>query len=754
MSWRNVKLVFLRELRDQLRDRRTLFTVLVLPMLLYPFIGMTFLQVSQFMREHPTRVWMVGYDETRLSVDPPLLIDGEINPALADERMRSLIELRVQNDVPEVLSGFLEELEAQNAAEAEDDRPSELLQILAAENVELLVVFPPDETAEDSADETASSDSSDANDQTFEEPRTPRVFMTGNLARDASRVARQRMSTVLDQWRSQIITQTLARNRVPEAATRPFVLEERDLSQVSTRQAMLWSKILPFIMLLWALTGAFYPAIDSCAGEKERGTLETMLCGPAARSEIVAGKLATIVTFSSLTSLLNLLSMMFSGFLLIRAMPSDGMLSIGPPPLLALFWLMLALVPAAMLFGSLALAIAVFARSTKEGQYYLMPLLLISLPLLMIALLPATELEFGTAIIPLTGLMLLLRELIEGDYQAAFTFAAPVLMITLAAVYFATRWAVAQFNNESVIFRESEQVGIGLWLKQLVRDRQDIPSVGEALLCGVLILMIRFFGSLMLPMPTSWADFATTTSITLLAFIATPAMLMALMLTRRPGRSLLLRYTGLTPLIIAPLLAVALHPLLKWISMLVMQVYQPSQEFGELNRLMSELFEQAGGLLPILLIVAATPAICEELAFRGFILTGLSQLKNKYAAIAISAILFGVAHGILQQSIMATITGFVIGYVAYQSRSLFPAILYHFVHNGLFVLVGHWSAHPDEAPGVVSQLVTVSKTGEAVDFSYGAPVIIVSGIVSAGLLVALHFLNPTHRLVEPTSDKD
>ncbi|MCA9161625.1 MAG: ABC transporter permease, partial [Planctomycetales bacterium] len=498
MSWTNIKLVFLRELRDQLRDRRTLFTVLVLPILLYPFIGMTFLQVSQFMREHPTRIWIVGYDSAQLDVDPPLLVDGQINGDLIDPADAELLELRIDPDIPEELQPYVDRMARGEPDEATDEAEHQkLLAILAEQRIDLLIAFPAQQADESARPSDTSPDAGDASildstsNESADEPdietnlpppldleiKTPRVVMAGNLARDSSRVARQRVAGVLDQWRSLIIGRTLARNRVPEEATRPFVVEERDLSQVSTRQAMLWSKILPFVMLLWALTGAFYPAIDSCAGEKERGTLETMLCGPAARSEIVAGKLLTIIAFSGLTSLLNLLSMMLSGYLLIRAMPSDGLLAVGPPPLLALFWLVLALVPAAALFGSLALAIAVFARSTKEGQYYLMPLLLVSLPLLMIALLPATELELGTAVIPLTGLMLLLRELIEGDYAAALTFAGPVLLVTFAAVYFATRWAVAQFNNESVIFRESEQVDLGLWLRHLVRDRHDLPSV-------------------------------------------------------------------------------------------------------------------------------------------------------------------------------------------------------------------------------------------------------------------------------------
>ena len=74
MNWTNVKLIFLREVRDQLRDRRTLFTIAVLPLLLYPLLGMTFLQVSQFTHEQPAQVLVVGASQLP---DAPPLIDGQ-----------------------------------------------------------------------------------------------------------------------------------------------------------------------------------------------------------------------------------------------------------------------------------------------------------------------------------------------------------------------------------------------------------------------------------------------------------------------------------------------------------------------------------------------------------------------------------------------------------------------------------------------------------------------------------------------------
>ena len=171
------------------------------------------------------------------------------------------------------------------------------------------------------------------------------------------------------------------------------------------RGAALWSKILPVMLLIWAMTGAFYPAVDLCAGEKERGTLETLLSSPAERSEIVLGKLLTIMVFSMATAVLNLVSMGVAGWLILGRMPEFG-----PPPPLAPLWLAMALVPISALYSALCLALAALARSTREGQYYLVPLLLVTMPLAVLPMAPGVELTLGNSLIPVTGVVLLLRK--------------------------------------------------------------------------------------------------------------------------------------------------------------------------------------------------------------------------------------------------------------------------------------------------------------------------------------------------------
>ena len=208
----------------------------------------------------------------------------------------------------------------------------------------------------------------------------------------------------------------------------------------------------------------------------------------------------------------------------------------GPPPLLAIVWLLIG--PGAGVgacSADLCLALAALARSSKEGQYYLMPLVLVTMPLTILPMSPGVELNLGNSLIPVTGIVLLLRTLLEGNYALAALYAPPVVAITLTCCLLAVRWAADQFNSESVLFRESERLDMGRWLRNLLRDRDDTPSVAEALACGVLILMIHFFMSLSLPPMHGFRDFVLLALVVQLVVILTPSLLMTTMLTRRPA---------------------------------------------------------------------------------------------------------------------------------------------------------------------------------------------------------------------------
>lgn len=737
MRWDNIKLIFWREVRDQLRDRRTLFTVAVLPLLLYPLLGMSFLQMAQFLREHPTKIRVVG--TSALPDDPPLLDGDHFAEAVCPDSERRLMELMLVPETDDTID--VGRLTRRARFDIHAGRYDALVWVPAKFGEQLTQV----------RDQLRKSSSGPPQDSQTSEPtiEVPQPLIFSNTANDRSRIAARRAETVLVRWRDAMVRANLEANHIPIAATQPFEPVDTDVAEEVSKRAAVWSKVLPFIVLIWALTGAFYPAIDLCAGEKERGTLETLLCSPALRNEIVWGKLLTIMAFSICTSLLNLACITTAGSFFVRKLEqTQGMaeiLRVGTPPVLALGWLVLALAPLAALFSALSLAIASFARSSREGQYYLMPLLLVCLPLMMLPMLPTAELDLGTSFVPITGVMLLMRALIEGQYGEALIFFPPVALVTTACCWLAVRWAVDQFNNESVLFRESERWDLRLVARNMFRNRGRTPTLQQALLCGVLLLMARFFASFIFSgVADRWTQFASTTLITQVGMIAIPAVALTLLLTRSMTDTLLLKPTTFSAAAGSVLLAVALHPVGIALAGVIRQVYPIGPELQrELGRL-GEMISEAPNVWSILALLAVIPACCEELAFRGFILSGLRHSGRPWLAIVVSSFLFGAVHSVLQQSIATFILGLAIGFVAVRTGSLINAILFHVTYNSLALLLGlEVRQHMDTSPALAKILVETPFGLE-----YRSLVVLTSGLVATLLLLWFH------RLPAPKSDEE
>lgn len=731
MNWVNARLILGREIRDQLRDRRTLFVIAILPMLLYPLLGMSFFQVSQFLQDRPTRVLVVGAEN--LTGLPPLLEKDHFAAELFPEPEKA----RLQEVQLAPASACQDELEAQW---------KEAIEQVQEAKFDVALYFPPDFAKQLEAFRRAIRERSErpatpgkAEGLAALDVPSPKVYYS--KASERSTFAYVRLMDPLSAWSQKIGQENLQAGGVPAQAAKPFeIATDEGPNGPAPQGAAVWAKVFPVLLLIWALTGAFYPAVDLCAGEKERGTLETLLCSPAERSEIVLGKLLTIMLFSMATALLNVLCMAATGWVVVRQIPG-----LGAPPLAALLWLPVALVPISALFSALCLAMAAFARSTKEGQYYLMPLLMITTPLVVLPMAPGVELNLGNSLIPVSGVVLLLRSLLQGNYWQALQFAPPVMLVTGGGCLLAIRWAVDQFNSESVLFRESERFGIGLWVRHLLHDRQPTPTVAGAVFCGVLILMVRFFMSLALPQPVDFDSLAVLTLATQLVVIALPAMLGSVLLTNNPAQTLLLRWPPWLTVPAAAALAVVFQPTARLLQQAVMWLYPLNPGMEQALKGLEGMFHDVP-IGHLVFIIALAPAICEELAFRGFILSGFRHLGHRWRAIVYSSIFFGLAHAIIQQSIVACMVGMVIGLIAVQSGSILPAMVFHLVHNSLTLLS---SRIPPDAleqwPVIALQYVGAGKEGQVV---FHWPAMVLSAALS--FLLILWF----NRLPHPKSTEE
>jgi sodium transport system permease protein len=722
MRWSIIRLIWFRELRDQLRDRRTVFMIAVLPVLLYPVAGFGVMQLAlgflgkqsilgvqgqqylppltpscSALSPVPAVSWFsimptapgvplsgvasvtaatlldqVRRNDPRQDYPPLFFNDGDKLrlPSLYfdnPDETRLLVFRSLDNPTPEADPT---PLDPNDPTRHLDGRPDDFLErvdrsALDARQVDLLLVVP-------------------ANFQEIlRKNGRPLLYVVTRDGDERSRFVDNRLSSILRRWKKHLKDVRLLRLGLP--ADYDEVVEVRDAARAApaSKRASdelldMLVRIFPFILVMWSLAGALYPAVDLCAGEKERGTMETLLISPASREEIVFGKFLTIWVFSASTALLNLVSMGLTTSHFGHLLAANA--SFRPA---ALFWAVALLLPLSAFFSAICLAIGAYARSTKEGQYYLMPLFLVTMPLIFLTLAPGVELNHFYSMVPVTGVALLLQKLMavkppDGDLWGYF-----VLVLAPMVVYswLALRWAIEQFQREEVLFREAERLDVKLWLQRLFRDKEALPSAGEALFCFVLILGLHWLslsgrGSVSL---------VSSNVIRYLAFVATPPLFMALLLTNRPLQGLSLRWPPWWSWPIGIALAVLLLPPLSTLTVLLLdrfpqvkQTLQDSPSVAALDERLRQTMEHHGRWL-CLFVFVILPAVCEELAFRGFILSGLRRRFRLWPAILLSSFLYALYQMNVLQVLPHFSVGVVLALLVLRSGSLGGAIAFRLV---------------------------------------------------------------------------
>jgi sodium transport system permease protein len=252
--------------------------------------------------------------------------------------------------------------------------------------------------------------------------------------------------------------------------------------------------------------------------------------------------------------------------------------------------------------------------------------------------------------------------------------------------WLALRWAIEQFQREEVLFREAERLDLALWIKNLFRAKEASPSTGQALFCFALIIVLRFFSF-------GWGEQQSLLQQTLVGFLGflLPAPLfMALILTAKPRKTLSLQFPRLPMLLAAVLLAILVLPPRVELKALVLDQHPGFIEQRKENHPLTEglhaWIEKGQLLAPIWLVffaVALMPALTEELAFRGFIQSGLRRRFSPWKAITLTSFLYAIYQMNVFKFGPAFALGLIMGWLTERSRSVLPAMLFHLVHNSL-----------------------------------------------------------------------
>ncbi len=254
---------------------------------------------------------------------------------------------------------------------------------------------------------------------------------------------------------------SLAGHGLPATLVRPFSVTRENVAPPEKVGGNEVGGFIPYLIILLCFTGAMYPAIDLTAGEKERGTMETLLSSRVARLEIVLGKFLMVLTSSLCAMAFSLLSMAGTFVLAgtsmgaraietaARAPAAHGLLPLVDP--LGVVGVLAMVLPAAVLFSALLLAIGLFARTAKEAQSYFTPMVFVVILPAVIGILPGIELNARLALVPLLNLSLVCKEMISGIWHWHYI----ALIFASTSVYAAAALAICvrMFNREEVIFR-------------------------------------------------------------------------------------------------------------------------------------------------------------------------------------------------------------------------------------------------------------------------------------------------------------
>ena len=625
---KQIAILVKKEITDILRDKKTLVMMVVVPLLLYPLIiiGMS-LGVSMFMQAQEGKVHTVGYES------------ANEKEAKALERLY----LEQKEELDWELTFVPYEKDSAKAREASDVW-MEISSGSADTGAQLLVTLAYDSTQEGSRG-------------------------TENVLED-----------LLDDYREELLVQNLEAQGLSESILHPVVYEAKDSASASESFGMDIGGSIGMMLMVTILLGAVYPAIDATAGEKERGTLETLLTLPVTNFQMIFSKFLSVSVFACVTALLSLLALGGSVLFLMFGVSDtlgasmEGVSLTAALPFIPL--LIVVLIATALLATALCMCFCVFAKSFKEANNYVTPVLLIVMFASMVGMIPSVRLDYRTALIPVVNVSLMVKQMIGQQLQL------PLVLIIIVVNFCCSiliAWVLAKlYDSEALLFSD------GMRSFRLFQRRSEIrpgtvPAVGDVVICmTAALLLLLYVGSAVSVRTDGFAGTAVNQALILalplLAVWYMKSDVVRLFSLRRPSVGKLpgsaLLYLGTYCFVLS--LAAVLMMFLPQSSSNLQEAFLPIVEAP----------------LPLmLLVVAVMPAVGEELLFRGFLFGSLRErLKRPWMAILLSGFVFGVFHMSLVKLLPTMLLGILLAYLVQETGSIYVSMAVHFVNNAVSLL--------------------------------------------------------------------
>lgn len=648
LPWSRLLRLFHKELKETTRDRRTIVTLVLMPLLVYPVLSMA---LNRFLLTSPATG--LGYTVGMASVEE----EAQLSEWLADPR--SAPPAAVLASSGDRLATFVGTTVTSGAAK----------DAVARNEVDVGVKI-----------EGLGSPTPIA---------TIYAYRGDGTSQAARRVLVERLH-----WLLLVDAQFELADADADYAP-PVEIVTDDIGEAAKGDML--ATIVPLVLVLMTITGAVYPSIDLTAGERERGTMESVMASPVPRGYVLIAKYFAVVIVALFTALANLLAMFTTLWAsgLLATLTGDAVI-----PWITILRILGLLVLFSGFFSAVLLSLTSFARSFKEAQAYLIPVMLLSLAPGMLSLMPGANLSGALAIVPLVNIVLLARDLLSGSVEPSGALAAVVSTMAYAAA--ALSVATKLFGSDAVTRTSEKSIGS---LLHRPRRFSTHPSTAAASLMLALLVPIYFVVSNGLM--KFLQHFQESVSIDSQLLLNASAQIITFgcvpLLAAFLGRNRLRTTYRIRHVHPACYIGACLLGLGSWA--FAHEAFVLAESFG-IGGLSEERLESAQGTIEkmrqaspwlLLAVFALTPAIIEELCFRGYLFSALEDMSTPRRTILITAAIFGLFHVLtgntllIERFVPSTLMGLIIGWVAYRSGSVLPGIAIHFVHNGLLNLALYYT---------------------------------------------------------------
>lgn len=626
MRFNIVKEVFKKEIIYLLRDKKTVILGILLPMLLYPLMMIIFSQVMQ------GTVSDLPKKELNIAVKGhlPWEIESSIKEYKSDE-MGSFGKIKIV-------------------------KVDDYDKAISEEKILAYIEVSPDEKT---------------------------YSIATNSSKTNANSAYNTLESIFKEYKkSKVNTNLELAGLNPDNMLNPINYEHKEVAKTEEMAGSMVGSILPIILVASILVGVIYLSIDVMAGEKERGTLETLLTLPISNLEIVTGKYLAVSLSAIITAFCNILSIALTVIYLIAVASIDAKgLGLGDINYssfaFAIIITVICICLFAMVVSALTMCICSLAKSYKEAQSYVTPLTLGVLMLSYASLIPTINLNLYTASIPFVNISLLIRDVLSLKIEPAFI--AVVLVSNLVLVMLSVILLSKMFKSEEILFGSVKE--FSLFEKRSNLKKGNMPGVSDGIVMFCIAILVHIYLGSYIQLNFGTAGLAM--SLIILALIP---LIYAWYMKADFKELFSLKLPKIKYVFIGILIWLGAFLLAQIISIILLNWFPQSNE--ELKAIEEALTISN---LPLnLIVVALLPAICEETLFRGFIYGALKKGGNYKLAIWGSALLFGIMHLSLIKLPATTILGLALAYSLYKSGSILIPMMIHFINNALAVLSLHY----------------------------------------------------------------